>query len=242
MIADPPMPVVTGAQMAAVDRAIVDFCGLELMQVMEVAGRSVAVAVRALYPSASVAILCGSGGNGGDGFVCARYLAGWEYEVQCWLDRPAADLGGLAAHQLQICQQLGIPLIESDEAIDFTSTKVIVDGLFGFGLTSAPRGHAVRLIEGANHARRPLLSIDIPSGLDATTGTAHAPTVRADVTLTLALPKLGLLTGDGPQHAGQVIVADIGIPAAAYAAVGIAQTSIFNSAEFVTLDGRPWTG
>jgi NAD(P)H-hydrate epimerase len=86
-----------------------------------------------------------------------------------------------------------------------------------------------------------MLSIDIPSGIDATTGIAHSPTVLADVTLTLGLPKLGLLTGDGPQHAGQVIVADIGIPAAAYAAVGIAQTSIFNSAEFVTLDGQPWT-
>jgi hydroxyethylthiazole kinase-like uncharacterized protein yjeF len=234
------MPVVTGAQMAAVDRAMVEVCGLELLQVMETAGRSIACAVRQLRSCSSIAILCGSGGNGGDGFVAARYLTGWGFDVDCWLTRPTSDYRALAHHQMQVCQKLGIPLHDPSRKIDFSTPELIVDGIFGFGLSAPPAGRAAELIDRANRASAPTLAIDIPSGVDATTGGAHEFAIRAEYTVTLGLPKQGLLTGDGPAHAGTVIVADIGIPAAAYAAVGIAQTSIFDTVEFVTLDGRPW--
>jgi NAD(P)H-hydrate epimerase len=238
----PQFPIVTGSQMAAVDQAMVEVCGVELVQVMEVAGRAVAVAVRHLRPRGAIALLCGSGGNGGDGFVCARYLAGWGYAVECWLTKPAAELNGLAAHQLQICQKLSIPLIDPTVYVQLSDAGLIVDGIFGFGLSHAPAGRAAALIEAANRSSVPICSIDVPSGVDATTGVAYVPSVVATTTLTLGLPKQGLLTGDGPAHAGTMVVADIGIPAAAYASVGIPQTSIFNGSEFVTLDGRSWPG
>ncbi len=226
--------------MAAVDRAMVEVCGLELVQVMEVAGRAVANAVRHIRSRGSIAILCGSGGNGGDGHICARYLAGWGYTARCWLTGPASELSGLAAHQLQICQKLGIPIMGLDTDPDFADVDLIVDAIFGFGLSAAPSGRAAQLIEAANRASAPILAVDIPSGVDATSGQAFTPAIDADYTLTLGLPKWGLLTSDGPAHAGTVIVADIGIPAAAYAAAGIPSTSIFELVEFVTLDGRPW--
>ena len=240
MTASPEIPIVTGSQMAAVDRAMVEVCGLELMQVMEVAGRAAAVAIRSLRPRGAIAILSGSGGNGGDGLVCARYLAGWGYLAQCWLSRPPSAFRGLAAHQLQICQTSGIPIFGPEAVVDFARVDLIVDAMFGFGLNAAPSDQAAQLIDAANGASAPILAIDIPSGVDATSGKAFSPSIVADFTLTLGLPKLGLLAGDGPAHAGFVIVADLGIPAAAYAAAGIPLTSIFHSAEFVTLDGRPW--
>jgi NAD(P)H-hydrate epimerase len=240
MHVSPELPIVTASQMAAVDRAMVEVCGLELVQVMETACRAVAVAVRHVQPQGSIAILCGSGGNGGDGFVCVRYLAGWGYAVHCVLAKPASKLSGLAAHQLQICRKLGISVIDSTGGMDFSAVDLIVDGVFGFGLNAAPSGRAAQLIEAANNAAVPILAIDIPSGVDSTSGGASAASIVAGVTVTLGLPKQGLLTGDGPAHAGTVIVADIGIPAAAYASVGIPRTSVFDRAEFVTLDGRPW--
>jgi len=234
------LPIVTGTEMAAVDRAMVEVCGLELMQVMEIAGRAVAIVARRMLAGNSVAILCGSGGNGGDGLVAARYLAGWGFDVRCWIARPEDQLRGLAAHQMQICHKLGIPFSDPGAPIDFSTADLIVDGIFGFGLSAAPTGRAAELIEAANRAFALILAIDLPSGVDATTGFAHAPSIQAAVTLTLGLPKQGLLSGEGHARAGTVIVADIGIPTAAYAAVGIPGTLIFNSEEFVTLDGRSW--
>ncbi len=234
------IPVVTGTEMAAVDRAMVEVCGLELIQVMETAGRSVAIAARHVCPAGPIEIMCGSGGNGGDAFVSARYLDGWGFQVRCWLTRPAGQLHGLAAHQMQICQKLGISIADPDTEIDFSAAKLLIDGIFGFGLNAAPTGRAAELIEAANRATVPTLAIDIPSGVDATSGSVFAPAVQAGMTVTLGLPKQGLISGDGPRIAGTVVVADIGIPAAAYAAAGIPHASIFDSVEFVTLDGRPW--
>ena len=226
--------------MAAVDHALVAVCGLELLQVMETAGRAVAVVARYLQPGGSVAILCGGGGNGGDGLVCARYLAGWGFGVECWLTKDSGDLRGLAAHQLQICEKLGIPIAGPETPINVAAVDLVVDAIFGFGLTAAPTGRAAQLIEAANHSGALVLAVDIPSGVDATSGVAFVPSIVAGFTVTLGLPKQGLLVGDGPTQSGRVIVADIGIPTAAYASVGIAQTTIFDSAELMTLDGQSW--
>lgn len=234
------LPLVTGSQMAAVDHAMVEVCGLELLQVMEIAGRAVARVARILQPAGPVAVLCGSGGNGGDGFVCARHLAGWGFDVRCWLVKPADEYRGLAAHNLHVCQKLGMPIVGPADRIDLSEVDLVIDGLFGFGLIAAPSGRAADLIAAANRSRARVLAIDMPSGVDATTGVAFLSSIVADVTLTLGLPKVGLLVENGPIHAGSVVVADIGIPAAAYAAAGIPVTSIFDAAEFVMLDGQPW--
>lgn len=238
------MPIVTGDRMAAVDRAMVERCGLELMQVMETAGRAVAVVTRSLWKQVDdekpVVILCGSGGNGGDGFVCGRYLHGWGIPVECWSLRPASSMSGLANHQLDVCRRIGMTVREPDGSPEFDHAGLIVDGLFGFGLASPPRDRAAELISAANNAGCPIIAIDVPSGIDSSTGIALEPAIVATLTVTLGLPKQGLVQNAGPAHAGRVIVADIGIPAVAYQTAGIPETDCFRDAEFVDLQGIPW--
>ena len=238
------MPTVTGEQMAAVDRAMVEVCGLDLLQVMETAGRAVAVVTRAIWRQGGagkpVVILCGSGGNGGDGFVCGRFLHGWGIPVELWPMRPSAEMAGLAGHQLDVCRRIGMTIIPADRRPAFETAGAIVDGLFGFGLSGPPKGRAAQSIAVANKAECPVIAIDIPSGVDSTTGAALEPAIVATTTVTLGLPKQGLVQGAGPAHAGQVIVADIGIPNAAYTAAGIPATDCFRNAEFLGLDGIPW--
>ncbi len=230
--------------MAAVDRAMVETCGLELVQVMETAGRAVAIVARHLWrrngAGGVVVILCGSGGNGGDGFVSGRYLHGWGIPVELWPMQPPAELHGLAGHQCDVCRRIGITIVEPDHAPVFETAGLIVDGLFGFGLSAPPRKRAAALIEAANTAAAPTLAIDIPSGIDSTTGAALEPAIVAAGTVTLGLPKAGLVRAAGPDHAGRVIVADIGIPAAAYRAAGVPETAVFHDAEFVESNGAPW--
>lgn len=236
-------PVVTGEQMAAVDKAMVEVCGLELVQVMEVAGRAVAVVARKWLQRASaegtVAILCGSGGNGGDGFVCGRYLFGWGIPVELWALRKPDEMRGLAAHQLDVCRKIGMTVIDPERRPHFDDASLIIDGLFGFGLSAAPTGRAAELIASANDSPAAILAIDMPSGIDATTGDALDPAIRAAITVTLGLPKQGLVRDPGARNAGTVVVADIGIPAAAYQAVGIPLTTAFQRAAFTGLAGEP---
>lgn len=237
------LPLVTGKQMSAVDTAMAEVCGLDLMQVMEVAGRAIAIVARQQWnratPGGTVSILCGSGGNGGDGFVCGRYLFGWGIPVELWLARDPDVMRGLAAHQLAVCKKIGMHVIGPDRAPHFDNTSLIVDGLFGFGLSAAPTGHATALIQAANGSPASVLAIDIPSGVDATTGAAFDPAIRADLTVTLGLPKQGLVREPGERFAGNVVVADIGIPAAAYQTAGIPLTPAFQQATFIDLAGNP---
>jgi NAD(P)H-hydrate epimerase len=237
------LPIVTGQQMAAVDTAMADVCGLDLMQVMEVAGRAVAIVARQWWrrsaAEGTVTILCGSGGNGGDGFVCGRYLFGWGIPVELWPVCASDGMRGLAAHQLAICHKIGMTVLEPDRAPRLDQADLIVDGLFGFGLSAAPKGRAAELIDAANASSVPVLAIDLPSGIDATTGDALGSAIRADSTITLGLPKQGLVRGPGVRHAGVVVVADIGIPAAAYRAVGIPLVTAFQTAIFADLAGNP---
>lgn len=231
--------------MAAVDTAMVQICGLDLLQVMEVAGRSVAIAARAQFsldPESAprAVVLCGSGGNGGDAMVCARYLADWNWRPELWLIKPSSAYSGMAGHQLEICRRLGIQVREPDAPIEgvLADADLVIDGLFGFGLDAPVEGRAAELIDWANHNAFPGLAIDIPSGIHATTGAKLGRAFRASVTVTLGLPKLGLVREEGPAYAGRILVADIGIPAAAYDAVGIPRSPIFWNHEFIELAGR----
>ena len=179
---------------------------------MEAAGWQVARHCRG-----RVAVLCGAGNNGGDGLAAARHLHRWGrlQSVACTaLDR----LTGAAASQARALISDGI---EIAAAPALEGATLIVDALLGIGLSRPPEGRYADWIEQILASGRRVLSVDIPSGLDADSGVALAPAVRAAVTVTLGLPKAGLLLADGPDHAGEVWVADIGMPLAAYRAAGI---------------------
>jgi len=231
------LPAVTGPQMAAVDRAMVDVLGLDIRQVMETAGRQVAVFARRMLDGdprgKMVAVLCGTGGNGGDGIVAARYLHGWGADVWILLSRePDPDRHAVAAHQLAVLRAMGV---RAGVTGNLPSCALIIDGLLGFSTTSPPSGVTAELIRAANAADAPVLSIDVPSGLHASTGEPFDPTIQATVTLTLGLPKTGLVAEQSRVVIGDLWVADIGIPLAAYAAAGITVGPVFATDEFLAI-------
>ena len=163
------------------------------------------------------AVVCGVGNNAGDGLAAARHLHRWGKlaSVSC-IDR--ARLQGAAAKELVALRRIGVE-IASD--LKLGEADAVVDAIFGTGLSRRPEGAFAAWIEAVNASGKQVISIDVPSGLDADTGVAYAPVVQAHITVTLGLPKPGLLTGDGPRVAGDVWVADIGVPFEAYALLGL---------------------
>jgi NAD(P)H-hydrate epimerase len=218
------IPTVTAEQMAAVDRAMSEQLSIDLRQIMETSGQVVARFARARMldgvPNGKrVLVFCGSGGNGGDGLVPVK---------------PVATLTGVAAQQAEIVRRCGLPILDPlpDRLPD---ADLIIDGLLGFSLRGAPRGAYATLIEAADRHPAPVLAIDLPSGLDGTTGEPFTPCIRADATLTLGLPKQGLLMPHAAAMVGALTPADVGIPLAAYHAAGLQTPPIFSKVEWIDL-------
>lgn len=223
---------VTAAEMREVDRIAVEEVGLQLLQMMENAGRVLAWHVRDIRDEAeSVVVVAGNGGNGGGGMVCARHLANRDVPVQIVLDRPSEELTGAAAHQHHILDEMAVPIIGDAEPFSrFEGSIVVVDALVGYGLRGEVRSPSNSYIESTNHLPGPTVSLDVPSGIDATTGETHGVAVRPDRTVTLALPKTGLDTVSGTLY-----LADIGIPDTVYDRLEIDYESPFGNRDWIEL-------
>ncbi len=215
------IPTIVKGQMAEVDRVMVEDLHITLIQMMENAGRNLArftmETMVATGRARSAIVLAGTGGNGGGGLVAARRLTGWGVPVSVWITKPIAQYTGVIAQQLQTLVSMGVP-ISSEGAPAGTGymEAVAIDALIGYSLTGAPRGRAALLVEWANDACIPVVSLDIPSGLDASTGMVVGSAVEADATLTLALPKVGLVVERSTRYVGELYLADIGVPADLY--------------------------
>ncbi len=239
------IPALTPDQMSRVDRIMVDELRVEVLQLMEVAGQAVAAWARQRFLGGDargkrVLVLAGSGGNGGDGMVAARFLHGWGALPAVWLSHDPDVLRGAAAHQLQSLLTLGLPIHPPPQPGQgdpdrLPGADLIVDALLGFGLSGPPSGPAARLIAVANAHPAPILAVDLPSGLDARTGELYEPCIRADATLTLGLPKTGLIAPTAHPVIGDVAVADIGIPSEVYARVGVRVGPVFAERSIVRL-------
>jgi hydroxyethylthiazole kinase-like uncharacterized protein yjeF len=206
------IPRLTSAQVRAVDRLATERFRLPLAWLMEAAGWQVARQCRG-----RVYVVCGKGNNGGDGLAAARHLHRWDRlaGVACvQLD----GLSELAAGQAAALRAVGVEIATEP---DFSEAQIVLDALLGTGLTRPAEGRVAGWIEAVNSSGRRVVAVDVPSGLDADTGIAAGPCVRAGLTVTLGLPKAGLLLADGPAHSGSVWVADIGIPFQAYAELGL---------------------
>jgi len=206
------LPILTSAQVREADDITAQRYGIPVEWLMEAAGWSVARHCRG-----GVAVVCGKGNNGGDGLAAARHLYGWGRLVSVCADMDSFH--GPAAFQARVLRRLGVPV--DPEPRRLRDADMVVDAVFGTGLHKPPEGVYAEWIEAINASGRPVLAVDIPSGLDSDTGEAHTPTVRAMVTVTLGLPKAGLVTADGPAMAGEVWVADIGIPHQVFHEMGI---------------------
>jgi NAD(P)H-hydrate epimerase len=157
--------------------------------------------------------------------------AGWQVATVCCMD--AGRLNGAAARELEALKRIGVH-VSSELRLDGASA--VVDAIFGTGLSRQPQGRFAEWIDAINSSRLRVIAVDVPSGLDADSGVAYAPCVRADTTITLGLPKPGLLEGDGPRLSGEVWVADIGVPLEVYAAIGLAvPADLFAQREIVRL-------
>jgi hydroxyethylthiazole kinase-like uncharacterized protein yjeF len=187
--------------------------GVASLELMENAGRAVAEAALAMTAAAGpVLVLCGSGNNGGDGFVAARLLAERSRTVRVALLGSREALKGDAALMAQRWPGVIDP-IETVDAGVIGAATLVVDALFGAGLKRALAGTAAAVVEAVNAAARPVLAVDVPSGLDGSTGAPTGPIVRAARTVTFFRRKPGHLLLPGRVLCGDVIVADIGIPA-----------------------------
>ena len=218
------IPFLTTDQMREVDRAMIEDYGIQLIQMMENAGRNLAALARYRFLNGKpngrkVTVLAGAGGNGGGGLVCARRLHNWGAEVTVWLSAPSSRFADIPGHQLAILEKMGVSIYTADDGTELPGADLIIDALIGYSLRGAPTGIAATLIRGANEHRAPILSLDTPSGVDTATGTAHEPSINASATLTLALPKEGLRSRPARERVGELYLADISVPPELYASV-----------------------
>lgn len=222
------IPAITTDQMRRVDQLMVEAYGVALLQMMENAGHLLAALTRRLLggnvTDRRIAILCGAGNNGGGGMVAARHLHNWGARVQAQLVAGPERLNDVPAHQWRTVRVLGL---DARVTPDLGHTDLIVDTLIGYGLTGNPRPDVAEWIERANAAQRLILALDTPSGLDVTTGIPSQPCVRARATLTLALPKTGLLAETARPFVGQLYLADIGVPPELYQQLGLSVPAMF---------------
>jgi NAD(P)H-hydrate epimerase len=230
------------SQMIEVDRLMMQEYHIELIQMMENAGRGLAIVAREVFLDGDpqdkrIAVLAGTGGNGGGALVCARRLHNWGAQVEVFLTDTAAHMAPIPGHQLRSLQRMGLPIQLGDPLPSAGSYHLLIDGLIGYSVKGDPYGLPGAMIRWVNARPEAVLSLDTPSGLDLTTGTVHDPTVRADATLTLAMPKQGLFQAAAKPLIGQLYLADISVPPQLYAepSLGLRAENVFRYTDVVRI-------
>lgn len=228
------VPAVTAQQMKKVDELAEQKYRLSVLQMMENAGRNLAQLVwsRLDGPEDQVLILAGAGGNGGGGLAAARHLHNHGVQVHLILSRDEEELTGPAKVQLAVLKQAGLKVLSGSAVEGATAgSKVIIDALIGYSLQGAPQGRSRELIELCTQSDGFVISLDIPSGLDATSGETPGVWVSPHQVLTLALPKTGLA-----RAVGELFLADIGIPPELYRHLGMDVAPMFRGEYILPLN------
>jgi NAD(P)H-hydrate epimerase len=213
------IPVLTADEMRSIDQETIRH-HVDGLTLMEHAGKGVTEEMlEALRPrkTSTIVIVCGKGNNGGDGFVVARHLKKRGYRVKVHLVGKPAEVKGDALVNLKRCRKLGIRINQLDKAVtdrlegDLDKANIIVDAIFGTGFEGSPRGLAREVIDLINLSGAPKVAIDIPSGVNSSTGEANLA-IGADLTVTMALPKRGHMLYPGKALTGNLVACDIGVP------------------------------
>jgi len=212
--------LVTAAEMREMDRRTIEEIGIAGIVLMENAGLALLEEAGRMLGSVAgkrVSILVGPGNNGGDGLVLARHLAGAGAGVRVYCVTPPEKLRNEARTNYEIVKKLGLETSGLDDGLgsmgnDVEASDLVVDAMLGTGIQGELRSPFPEVIGVINDCNRPVLAVDIPSGLNADTGTYSPVCIRASVTVTLALPKIGLFIDPGLEMVGKLVVADIGIP------------------------------
>lgn len=234
------LPVVTTEQMREVDRLMVEAYHISLLQMMENAGRSLALLAKRMLDGdlvdRPIVVLAGRGNNGGGGLAAARHLLNWGAWVQVVCSYAPDDYAGVPALQLRSLQAMGAPLAWAEEGWELPPADLVIDAIIGYGLRGDPRGKARDLIQLANSSMAPLLSLDVPSGVDTGDGQLFTPHIQAAATLTLALPKTGVLAAEGRHAWGDLYLADISVPSTLYTQIGLEVPPVFGRNPVVPFD------
>lgn len=211
------IPLLTSSEAGALDREM-EVRGTSVEALMERAGLAVARAAAEVAGGAygrRVVVVCGKGNNGGDGLVAARLLAGWGSAVDVFLIDPAASLREAATSKLVELQRLGTaarPIEAPSLERALARADVVVDAIFGTGFRGEPEGPHLEAIRALNQAPAPIVSVDVPSGVEGDTGAVRGAAISADLTVALGAPKVGDVLLPGSEYAGVLQVADIGFP------------------------------
>src|SRR5436190_2273357 len=216
------MRVLNSAQMREADRRTIDDIGISSLVLMENAGREVVAAMESMYADLGdrlVAVLCGRGSNGGDGFVVARTLVQRGVDVSVFLIGKIGDVRGDARTNLEILGRLGLTVVEIADSqawelhfSEIGDCTLIVDAIFGTGLNAPVSGLLETVVADVNASAIPVVAIDLPSGLSADSHEPIGDSIDAAMTVTLAAPKLSLVLPPAETRAGDIVIADIGIP------------------------------
>ncbi|VAX15156.1 NAD(P)H-hydrate epimerase [hydrothermal vent metagenome] len=225
------VPAVTTKQMMEIDRIAMEETGPNLYQMMENAGRNLAITIMEMVAEVidpSIVILGGTGGNGGGGICAARHLLNRNYNVTLAIT-DGTKLNDVPKKQFEVYINTGGKIVEN---LDEIKADIIVDAIIGYSLTDSPKRRAMQFIEWANKQTAKKISLDVPSGIDATSGENYGEYFHTDSTLTLALPKTGLTE----EKCGKLLLGDIGIPKVVYEKISIEYRSPFKNRFVVELN------
>lgn len=242
------LPSVTAKEMREIDRLMVEEMGIGLAQMMEHAGRNLTEAARTLLEGEvkgrKIVVLVGPGNNGGGGMVAARHLVNGGASVAVVLAQDPTRLKELPAHQHATLNRMGVRIgvFDSGESEEVAAwmgpSDLVIDALLGYSLIGPPRGPIAWIIRQANEAGHPILALDLPSGLHPDTGEVADPCIRAHATLTLALPKRGLLVPPAKPYVGRLWVGDIGVPSSLYRRLGLSIGPLFSGGAIIPVEER----
>jgi NAD(P)H-hydrate epimerase len=234
------IPVISTDQMREVDRLMIETYGISLLQMMENAGRNMALLARQYLGGdiidKKICVVVGRGNNGGGGLVAARHLSNWGAEVTILVPAPSTPFKPVAWQQLETVRHLPVSVVPAGshtEFIDWCSCQLVIDAIFGYGLNRPPSGLEAETIEKINGLSCPVLSLDTPSGLDTTCGYRFETIIRADATMTLALPKTGLIDDKALDYVGDLYIGDISVPPILYRQIGVQTCALFEEGPII---------
>ena len=240
------IPSVTVDQMREVDRIMVEEIGVSIMMMMENASRNIAILSRKLLKGSvkgkTITVLCGKGNNGGDGLGAARHLTNFGAKCRIILATSSSNLRPDAKRQLYVLEKTDTQIFEINQTDKKTrglllkQSHLIIDALLGYNLIGNPKEPIATIIKSANQSGKQILAVDIPSGLSGDSGKKYDPTIKAHSTITLALPKVGLLQENARIYVGNLYLTDLSVPKTVYNKIGINVFPIFEKEEIIRIN------
>ncbi|MEO9894160.1 NAD(P)H-hydrate epimerase [Aurantibacter sp.] len=233
---------ISTSQMIEVDRLMIEEYHIELIQMMENAGRCLAILAKERFfngdvEGKNIVVLAGTGGNGGGALVAARRLHNWGANVKVLVTAEEEKFTPIPFHQYKILKRMGVSIQLADKIKTIDTPDVVLDGIIGYSLKGNPRGLAAEMIHWANTQKVPIVALDTPTGLDLTSGTRYDTIIKANATLTLAMPKKGLFVEDFKTIVGELYVGDISVPNELYRekSLGLIPDNMFRYSDIIRL-------